>query len=115
MKEKLICIACPIGCHLEIDVDKDYLVTGNQCKRGEVYGKKELINPTRIITSTVIIKEAIHKRLPVKTNGEVPKDLIFDVMEQLNDIVLISPVSVGDIIIKDVCNSGIDIVSTRSM
>jgi len=115
MKEKLICIACPIGCHLEIDVESDYLVTGNQCKRGEAYGKKELTNPTRIITSTVIIRNAIHKRLPVKTRGEVPKSMIFDVMSQLNDVIVSSPIAVGEVIIKNVCNSGIDIVSTRSM
>ena len=54
--EKLICIACPIGCHLEIDVEDDYKVTGNQCKRGPIYAKKELTNPTRIVTSTVIIE-----------------------------------------------------------
>lgn len=115
MKKKLICIACPIGCHLEIDVEKDYKVTGNQCKRGETYGKKELINPTRIITSTVIIKKGKHNRLPVKTNGEIPKALIFDVMKQLNNIVVTSPITMGDVIIANVCNTDIDIVATRSM
>jgi len=115
MKKKLICIACPIGCHLEIDVNKDYQVTGNQCKRGEVYGKKELINPTRIITSTVIIKEAQHNRLPVKTNGEIPKAMIFEIMKKLNNIVVTSPITMGDVIIPNVCDTGIDIVATRSM
>lgn len=113
--EKLICIACPIGCHLEIDVEKDYKVTGNLCKRGEVYGKKELTNPTRIVTSTIIIKGAIYKRLPVKTNGEIPKAKIFDVMEAINKVSATSPVRMGDIIIENVCNTGINIVASRSM
>lgn len=115
MKKNLICIACPIGCHLEIDLDNDYKVSGNQCKRGETYGKKELINPTRIITSTVIVKGAIHNRLPVKTDGEVPKDVIFDIMKQLNNIEVASPISLGDVIIKNVCNTGINIVATRTL
>ena len=56
MKQKLICIVCPMGCHLDVDVEDDYAVTGNQCKRGIAYAKKELTNPTRTITSTVKIK-----------------------------------------------------------
>lgn len=115
MIKKLICIACPIGCHLEIDINNNLKVTGNQCIRGETYGKKELNNPTRIITSTVIIKKAIHNRLPVKTNGEIPKKLIFDVMDQLNYITITSPIDIGDVIIKNICDTGIDIIATRSM
>ena len=115
MKKNLICIACPMGCHLEIDIDNDYSVTGNQCKRGIIYGKKELINPTRIITSTVIISDAIYRRLPVKTNGEIPKDMIFEVMNQLNGISVSSPIRLGDVIIENVCNTGINVVASRSM
>ena len=50
---ELICIVCPKGCHLKVDEENGYRVTGNSCKRGEEYGKKELTNPTRVITSTV--------------------------------------------------------------
>lgn len=115
MIKQLICIACPIGCHLDVDVENDFEVTGNQCKRGLVYGRKELTNPTRIITSTVIIRNGIYKRLPVKTDGEIPKSVIFDVMKELNNIVVSSPIRCGDIIIKNVCNTGINIVASRSM
>lgn len=115
MKKDLICIACPIGCHLRVDLKNGYAVTGNQCKRGEAYGKKELTNPTRIITSTVIIKNAKFSRLPVKTDGEIPKDLIFDVMALLNDVTVVSPITMGDVILQNVCNTGKDIVATRSM
>ncbi len=115
MKKELICIACPMGCHLTIDIDDDYKVTGNQCVRGEVYGRKELTNPTRIVTSTVKIKKGIYNRIPVKTNGEIPKADIFKIMKELEKVELTSPVKVGDIVIKNVCNTGIDIVTSRSM
>lgn len=115
MNKQMICIACPIGCHIEVDVEDNYSVTGNQCKRGEVYGKKELTKPTRIITSTVIIDGGIYNRLPVKTNGEIPKKLIFDVMKKLDFIRVTAPVKMGDVIIMNVCDTGIDIVATRSM
>lgn len=115
MKQELICIACPMGCHLEIDVDNDYAVTGNQCKRGEAYGKKELTNPTRIVTSTVKITGGIYPRIPVKTSGEIPKNLIFKVMNELVTIELVSPITVGEIIINNVLGTGVNIVASRSM
>ena len=115
MKKQLICIACPIGCHLEIDIENDLKVTGNQCKRGITYGQKELTNPTRILTSTVIIRNGIYKRIPVKTDGEIPKGKIFDVMSELNSVIVTSPVKMGEIIIENVCNTGINIVASRSM
>jgi CxxC motif-containing protein len=115
MIEKLICIACPMGCHLEVDVEDDYRVEGNQCNRGVLYAKKELTNPTRIVTSTVVIKGGIYRRLPVKTNGEVSKNLIFKVMEEINKVEVTSPIKCGDVIIKNVLDTNIDVVASRSM
>ncbi|MGL6169320.1 MAG: DUF1667 domain-containing protein, partial [Fusobacteriaceae bacterium] len=93
---EMICIVCPIGCHLEVDVENNYKVTGNTCPRGEVYGKEELIAPKRVVTSTVVIEGGIHKRVPVKTSSAIPKERVYDCMELLKDIRLISPVKVGD-------------------
>lgn len=113
--EKLICISCPMGCHLEVDVENDYSVTGNQCKRGIIYARKELTNPTRIVTSTVIISGGINHRLPVKTNDEIPKKMIFAVMEEISKVEVSSPIKCGDVIIKNVLNTNIDVVASRSM
>jgi len=115
MNKELICIACPMGCHLEINVDDNYSVKGNQCKRGEVYGKKELTNPTRLITSTVKIKNGINNRIPVKSDNEVPKDKIFLVMKELEKVELNSPVRINQIIVENVCGLGVNIITTRSM
>ena len=84
MKE-MICIVCPKGCRLQVDErpDGEIIVMGNGCNRGIPYAKKELTNPTRVITSTVKIKGGIHKRLPVKTSTDIPKGLNFDVMKEL--------------------------------
>lgn len=115
MKKELVCIVCPVGCRLTVDIDKDYSVTGNQCNRGAVYGKKELINPTRTITSTVVISGGTSSRLPVKTSEEIPKNMIFKIMKELDEVRVESPINVGDIIIKNVLNTGVDIVASRSM
>lgn len=111
----LTCIACPIGCTLEVDVEKDYKVTGNQCKKGELFGKKELQNPTRTITSTVKILGGKYARIPVKTSEEVAKDKIFDVMKALDQVTLKSPVNMNQVVIKNVAGTGVDIITTRSM
>ncbi|NME36181.1 MULTISPECIES: DUF1667 domain-containing protein [Fusobacterium] len=114
MKKEMICIVCPMGCHLTIDTET-LDVKGNTCPRGAEYAKEELVAPKRVITSTVRITGGLHHRLPVKTNGAIPKDLNFKCMEELAKVELKSPVKVGDIVIKNVLNTGVDIVACRDM
>ena len=64
----LICIMCPKGCHLKVDEEHGYTVTGNRCPRGAEYGHNELKNPTRVITSTV--------RLPL-TGASGPREYAY--------------------------------------
>ena len=94
----MVCIVCPVGCRISVDEDSDYEVTGNKCPKGASYGKKELTFPTRIITSS-----------------EIPKNMIFDVMRELNKIEVVSPIKVGDVILENVLNTGVNIVASRDM
>ena len=114
MKE-IICIVCPKGCHLKVDEENGYSVTGNGCARGVEYGRNELINPVRMVTSTVIIEGALHNRLPVKTSAPVPKSKMVDVVKALEGIVVKSPIACGDVIIKNVAETNVDIISCKSM
>ena len=114
MKKNMICIVCPMGCHLTVDTET-FEVTGNTCPRGEKYGKEELTAPKRVITSTVRIKGGIHNRVSVKTSDAIPKELNFKCMELLKDVELVSPVKRGDVVIKNVLNTGVDVVVTRDM
>ncbi len=114
MKE-LICIVCPKGCHLLVDEQNDYKVSGNACPRGADYAKAELLAPTRMITSTVCIEKAVHKRCPVKTSKPIAKNLVMEAMKVLDDICLISPVKKGDIVAKNICGTDVDFVTTRNM
>lgn len=111
----LICIVCPKGCHLKVDEENGYKVTGNGCPRGAVYGEKELVNPTRVITSTVRVEAETGRRVPVKTNGDIPKGKIYDIMDELTKVTAKAPVNVGDVIIKDVLGLGVDIVATKKV
>ena len=111
----MICIVCPKGCRLKVDAQNGYKVTGHGCARGEAYGREELINPLRVITSTVRIAGARHRRCPVKTAGAIPKRLIADAIRLLDGVELTAPVETGQIAISDVCGTGIPFVTTRSL
>lgn len=111
--KEFICISCPRGCHLVVD-DK-LNVTGNFCPRGAVYGKQEATNPTRVVTSTVRISEAELPLCPVKTAQPIPKGKMMDIMSSINKVRLVAPIHIGDIVIKDVCGTGVDVVATRNM
>lgn len=113
--KQLICIGCPKGCHLNVDEENGYTVTGNSCPKGADYGKKELTNPTRIITSTVKITGAKHRRCPVKTDRDIPKKLMFQIMELLDSVQLVSPVKRGDIVLTDLFGTGANIIVTKDM
>lgn len=116
MKKEMTCIACPMGCHLTVEGEGNkWTVTGNSCKNGERYGIQEMTDPRRIVPSTVVIKGAMLHRLPVKTAQEIPKGKIFDCMDALAKVVVKAPVKMGDVVLKDVCGTGIDIVATKTM
>lgn len=119
MERKLICIACPMGCHLTVFEDKNapegWRVEGNTCKKGAAYGVKEVTCPSRTLTSTVKITGGKLCRLPVVTNGEIPKEKLFDAMKQLNQVVVTAPVKRGDVIIESLADTGIALVASRSI
>lgn len=113
MKE-MICIVCPRGCRMKVDDNGN--VEGNFCKRGEVYARQEAIRPLRMITSTVsLISKSDLSRLPVMASGEVPKEMIFEIMKELYKVEVKAPVNVGDIIVKNILGLGVDIISTREV
>ena len=112
---EMICIVCPIGCHLQVDEKNNYAVTGNTCPRGITYGKDELVAPKRVVTSTVKIKNGLYNRIPVKTNGSIPKELVKKTMEIISKVELSSPIKVGEVVLKNIFDTGVDIVTTRSM
>lgn len=119
MKTEMSCIVCPMSCLITVeqdDVTKEILsITGNTCKRGETYARNELTHPMRQLTSTVAIEKGIYNRLPVILSAEVPKEKIFDVMEQIRRVKVTAPVKMGDILVADVCGLGVDVLASRSM
>ena len=114
---ELICIGCPMGCQLTVNMeDADNItVTGNTCPRGEAYGKKEVTNPTRIVTSSVKINDGTIARVSVKTENDIPKGKIFDIMIEIREVTVTAPIHIGDVIIKNVADTGVDVIATKDV
>lgn len=99
---ELTCIVCPMGCALQVEQDEDGTVRsvkGNTCPRGAAYGKDEVVNPTRTLTSTV--RAADGRLVSVKTDRPIPKGKLFEAMERVNDVVASTPIRIGDVLLDD--------------
>lgn len=116
IKTELTCIVCPMGCHLNVEQSEEgFKVEGNTCKRGEKYAVQELTNPTRVITTTVKLENSYLQLLPVKTEDPIPKGMIFDIMEALDKVRVNAPVKVGDVIVENILDTGVDVISAKTM
>jgi len=116
MKRELTCICCPRGCNLTVDFDGNnvHSVEGNFCPRGDKYAREELVHPMRVVTSTVKVLGGKDNVTSVRTNASIPKEKIFDCMKEINSVTLKAPVKIGDIAIKNVCDTGVDVIVTRN-
>lgn len=112
MTRELTCIICPRGCALKVELEdkKIISVTGNSCPRGIKYAEDECINPQRTVTSTVRCEDG--RVIAVKTDRSIPKDKMFECMKMINSVTARLPLSVGDVIIKDVF--GANVVATEN-
>ena len=112
----LICIGCPMGCPLTVTVDGENIkVAGNTCPHGADYAKKEVTNPTRIVTSSVAVEGASIARVSVKTASDVPKGKIFACMEEIRSVKVKAPVRIGDVILQNCAGTGVDVVATKNV
>ena len=113
----LTCISCPMGCQITVEMDGNEVVsvTGNTCKRGDVYARKEVTNPTRIVTSTVRVIGGKADMVSVKTKEDIPKGKIFDCVKSLKGVEVEAPVYIGDVIVPDAAGTGVDIVATKNV
>ena len=115
---EITCISCPMGCDVEIEVNDDdeiVEIEGNNCKAGEEYVKNEYHNPTRVLPTTARVKGGVLPLVPVKTNKPMPKPLLDDAMAEIAKVELEAPVKLGDIVIEDILDTGVDIVATRDL
>lgn len=116
-KIDLICIGCPLGCPVSVTMENGEVreVTGNTCKRGDAYARKEVTNPTRIVTSTVRVTGGELAMASVKTASDIPKGRIFDCIKALQTIELKAPVQIGQVVLENVAGTGVQVVATKNV
>ena len=117
--KELTCIGCPMGCRLTVEFEpgnrESVKVSGNTCKRGELYAADEVISPTRTVTGTVRIANRKGVVAPVKTSAPIPRDRIADVAKEMMKISLDAPVRIGETACENVCGTGRDLVVTGNI
>ena len=120
MSEKkfpMTCIICPMGCTMEVTTEGEgtarrvISVTDNGCKRGPEYVEKELLNPTRTLTTTITVQNGDLSVVSVKTAGEVPKNMLLQCMEVIRRATVRAPIKTGDVLLHDILGTGVNVVS----
>ncbi len=114
---ELICVTCPMGCTLDVTHEGETIVEvkGATCKRGVDYAQEELTDPRRMVTTTVRVAGGLHPLLAVYTSAPIPKARIFDLLEALREVEVQAPLRVGDVVLEDVVDTEVDVVSSRDM
>ena len=120
MEERnLICIGCPMGCPLTVKLENGEVisVSGNTCPHGDEYARKEVTNPTRIVTSSVLVEGALSgaKTVSCKTASDIPKSKIFDVVRDLKGVTVKAPVRIGDVGKQNAAGTGVDVIATKEI
>ena len=116
-KKKIICIICPIGCRMHVKMHEKQIkvIEGNKCKKGVEYALEEVLNPRRVLTSSVLILGAELPIVSVKTLHPIPKERLFDVLAEIKRTAVKAPIKSGDIVIKNAADTGVDIIATKTV
>lgn len=107
------CIVCPRGCR--ITVSDNLVVSGEGCRRGRDYALAEHTHPMRTLTTTVAVTGSPLRRLAVQSTAPIPRELLRDCLAQVNAVQVTAPVRMGDVIMRDVCGTGVDVVAARDV
>ncbi len=112
MKKQLICLSCPIGCHLEADQDEKgaWHITGNKCPRGVVYAQNELTDPRRIVTAVVRTDSELMPFIPVRTDQPLPRRLAAKLLNELYKLRVKTPVKCEEVLIGNFDNTAINVI-----
>ena len=117
MKKEIICTVCPRGCRIMVEGDGEQVLSaeGYSCKRGLEYANTEYAHPVRILTTTVLVDGEFSDLLPVRSAQPLPKEKVFECMDVIRGLRVTLPVKCYDVIVSDICGTGVDIVATKTL
>lgn len=84
-------------------------------QKGDIYARKEVTNPTRIVTTTVRVSGGAAPMINVKTQSDIPKDKIFECVAALKGVTIQAPVAIGDVVLENVAGTGVNIVAAGAV
>lgn len=112
---EMTCILCPVGCRLRVEEqDGTVNVKGNTCARGARYGEQELLSPMRVVTSSIRLAGSVRPLCPVKTLHQIPKSKIPEVLREIKAACVPAPVVMGQVLIRNIADTGVDLVATAN-
>ncbi|MCM8760544.1 MAG: DUF1667 domain-containing protein [Candidatus Omnitrophica bacterium] len=117
MNKSLVCIECPKGCVLSVDIESSKAkdVKGAKCPKGVIYAQAEVENPTRVLTSTLLAEGLELRLVPVRTDKPIPKKDLFKAMEEIRKIRIRKPLKAGDTVFRNFLGLGINLIATREV
>jgi len=115
--DRVVCVQCPVGCKIKFELSNGRIVKveGNKCPRGLSYLEDELREPKRVVPTSVKVVGGNYPLVSVKTSAPIPKKYIPQLMEKLKKIKINAPVKAGDVIVKNIFDTGVDVVATRTV
>ena len=117
MSKDVICIMCPLGCDMKVEVEGQEVidVQGHRCKKGVKHAEKEVFFPGRILTTTISTHIQGVPLLPVRSNKEIPKERLIEAVRTISKHAVKEPVEMGETVIHDILGLGVNIVACRTI
>ena len=115
-QREIVCIVCPNSCVMQVDTQTSPIsVSGNKCSKGKEFAEKEITNPVRMLCTTAGTVSKSCPVLPVRLSVEIPKDKLFEAMEEINKITVSQSVNCGDVISENILGLGADLIATADL
>lgn len=117
MTREFVCIICPNGCEISVEMEDGEIIstTGAQCKRGVEYVNGEIHSPMRTLSTSVMVDGGDMPLASVRLTAPIPKDRIMDFMAEVKTIHLKAPVSIGQVVMNDVCGTNSQVIITKNV
>ena len=113
---KITCIICPSGCRIAVNhIENELIISGNKCIKGYDFVKAEIEAPVRSLSTTIRTVFSEYPVLPVKTNKDVPKEKIIDIIRELSGIIITDRIGIGEIVAANIAGTGCDIIASSNI
>ncbi len=114
--KEIRCIICPTGCLVHVEnVNGELIIEGHSCKRGEEYAREEFVAPKRILTTTMQVESGFLPLVPVRSEKPIPKERLKDTLKEIAKVKVKAPIKMGDILIENVLDLGVNIIASRDL